>query len=48
MLQTHSDQVLDRPKINFTKPPLLQDIYQEGEFIDARDTSGDWRVGYIV
>ncbi len=26
----------------------LGDIYKEGDFIDAFDNQGDWRVGQIV
>ena len=26
----------------------IADVYQEFDFIDAKDNQGDWRVGYIV
>lgn len=26
----------------------ISQLYQVGDFIDARDNQGDWRVGYIV
>ena len=28
--------------------PTIADIYQESDFIDAKDNQSDWRVGYIV
>lgn len=28
--------------------PEIWNIYEKGDFIDALDTQGDWRVGYIV
>ena len=30
------------------KTATLADVYQEFDFIDAKDNQGDWRVGYIV
>jgi hypothetical protein len=27
---------------------MISDIYQIGDFIDAKDNQGDWRVGYII
>lgn len=36
--------------MSIAKPekPTLWDVYQEGDFIDAKDNQADWRVGYIV
>ena len=33
-------------KVNDKIP--LADLYKEGDFIDAKDNQGDWRVGYIL
>ena len=26
----------------------IGELYEEGDFIDAKDNQGDWRVGFIV
>ena len=28
--------------------PTIGTLYNEGDFIDAKDNQADWRVGYIV
>ena len=30
------------------KKPTITELYNQGDFIDAKDSQGDWRVGYIV
>ena len=28
--------------------PTFSEIYNEGDFVDAKDNQGDWRVGFII
>lgn len=30
------------------KTITIWDLYKEEDFIDAKDSQGDWRVGYII
>jgi hypothetical protein len=30
------------------KGVALEELYNEGDFIDAKDNQGDWRIGFIL
>lgn len=35
-------------KSTSTERPEIVDVYEEWDFLDAKDNMGDWRVGIIV